>query len=93
MFFILAGYYGFTLDVHVSVRPSVSHPSIRFSFPDDNISGFSPNLVCALILWRSGLGLLIGKFCQIFMELSAHNTIMAGYCSLTFLFVFISDYI
>ena len=30
---IVAGYYGFTLDVRVSVRPSV-----RFSFPDDNLS-------------------------------------------------------
>ena len=29
-----------------------------------NINGFSPNLVCALILWRPGLGLLIGKFRQ-----------------------------
>ena len=27
-----------------------------------NISGFSPNLVCALIVWRSGLGLVMGKF-------------------------------
>ena len=35
------------------------------------MNGFSPNLVCALILWRSGLGLLIGKFYQILMELSA----------------------
>ena len=25
-----------------------------------NINGFSPNLVCALILWRSALGLLMG---------------------------------
>ena len=127
---IVAGYYGFMLGVHESVRPSV-HP---FSFPDDNLSkhqwiftklgmcidiveiwfgiangqissifdrvicprhthifvsgcvcpsicssavhlffcfqmitwvninGFSQNLVCALILWRSGLGLLMGKF-------------------------------
>ena len=39
-----------------------------------NINGFSPNLVCALILWRSGLGLLTSKFCQIFMELSAQDT-------------------
>ena len=30
-----------------------------------NINGFSPNLVCALILWRSGLGLLMGKFCYL----------------------------
>ena len=27
-----------------------------------NINGFSPNLVCALILWRSALGFLMGKF-------------------------------
>ena len=46
--------------------------SICISFADDNLSklnGFTPNLVCALILWRSGLGLLMGKFCQIVMEL------------------------
>ena len=35
-----------------------------------NINGFSQNLVCALILWRSGLELLKGKFCQILTELS-----------------------
>ena len=29
-----------------------------------NINGFSPNLLCALILWRSGLGLLMGNFRQ-----------------------------
>ena len=32
---------------------------------------FSPNLLCALILWRSGLGLLMAKFRHILMELSA----------------------
>ena len=59
---IVAGYYGFTLDVRVSVRPSfppsVIRPSVRFSFPDDNLSKLQrifTNLVCALILWRSGL--------------------------------------
>ena len=63
----MAGYYGFTLVVRVSVR----------MFPDDNlvnISGFSPNLVCALIFWRSGLGLLMGKCCQFLTELSARDT-------------------
>ena len=34
----MAGYYGFTLDVRGSVCPSVVCPSIRFSFPDDNLS-------------------------------------------------------
>ena len=36
---IVAGYYGFTLDVHVSVRPSVSHTSVHpFFILDDNLS-------------------------------------------------------
>ena len=39
-----------------------------------NISGFSLNLVCALIFKRSGLGLPMGKFCQILTELSAWDT-------------------
>ena len=42
---------------------------------------------CALILWRSGFGLLMGKFHQCLTELSACDTIMAGYYSLTFLFL------
>ena len=36
-----------------------------------NINGFLRNLVCALILWGSGLGLLIGKFSELLTELSA----------------------
>ena len=47
----------------MSVHLSYVGPSIVL-FPDDNLSGFSPNMVCALILWRYGLGLLIGIFCQ-----------------------------
>ena len=38
------------------------------------INGFSPNLVCALILKRSVLGLLMDKFRKILTELSAHDT-------------------
>ena len=38
------------------------------------MNGFSPNLVCALILWRSGLRLFMGKFCQFLTELSAGDT-------------------
>ena len=33
----------------------------------------------------------MGKLCQIFTELSARNTIMAGYYSLRFYFVIFSD--
>ena len=36
-----------------------------------NNKGFSPNLLYALTLRRSGFGLLMGKFPQIFTELSA----------------------
>ena len=39
-----------------------------------NINGFSPNLVCALIWWRPGLGLLMSKFSQFLTELSACDT-------------------
>ena len=62
------------------VRPSIRHTSMRpsvFRFrmiTSVNFNGFSPNLVCALILWISGLGLLMGKFRQIFTELSARDT-------------------
>ena len=85
---IVAGYYGFTsvvwesvrLSVRPSVRPSYVRPSVRpsvFRFRMItwvNINGFSPNLVCALMLWRSGLGLLMGKFCQFLTKLSARDT-------------------
>ena len=33
-----------------------------------------PQLKKALPLWRSGLGLLMDKFCQLLTELSAHHT-------------------
>ena len=60
----------------LSVRPSYVRPSV-FLFRIItwvNINGFSPNLVCALILWRSGLGLLMGSFRQILTELCAWDT-------------------
>ena len=38
------------------------------------INGFSPNLVCALILWTSAFGLLIAGFHLFLTELSASNT-------------------
>ena len=55
--------------------PSVVRPSVPFWFPDDNMNKhqWSPNVVCALILWRAGLGSLMGKFRQILTELSAQD--------------------
>ena len=47
-----------------------------FSFPGDNLvnnKAFSSFLLYALTLRRSGLGLLMGKFRQIFTELSARD--------------------
>ena len=57
------------LYVHLSILPSVICPSIRIFFQMItwvNVNGFSPNLVhiCALILWRPGMGLLMDKFHQ-----------------------------
>ena len=52
----------------LSIQPSVSHPCV-FAFRMItwvNVNGFSPNLVSALILWRSGLDLIMGKFRQMF---------------------------
>ena len=73
----VAGYYDFTLDVRVysSVRQLCVRPSVfRFRVITwVNINGFLPNLVCALILWRSCLGLLIGKCHQILTELFARD--------------------
>ena len=62
--------------VRLSVSPTSVRPSIfRFRMITwVNRNGFSPNVVCALILWRSGLGLLMGKFRRILTELSARDT-------------------
>ena len=68
------------MGVHMSICPPVHLPvlpsiiCLYFCFGMItwvNVNGFSPNLVCALILWRSGLGLLMGWFCQLLTEVSA----------------------
>ena len=50
-----------------------------------NLTDISTLSICALILWRCDLGLLMGQFRKI--ELSAHDTIMARYYCLTFYFL------
>ena len=73
---IVVGCYGFTLVVRESVRLSVRRTSVSLFFVSIitcvNINEFSPNLVYALILCR--LGLIMGKFRQFLMELSARDT-------------------
>ena len=62
--------------VCLSIRQSYVHPSVHFLFPDDNLSKhqwiFTKLGMCIDIvdIW---LGLLMGKFRQIFTELSAQD--------------------
>ena len=70
----------------VSVRPSVCCMSISLFFVCNNLSKCQwifTKLGCAVIFRKSGFGSLMGKFLT---ELSAFNTIMAGYYHFTFLF-------
>ena len=58
------------LSIHLSyIRPYCCFRMITWI----NVNGFSPNLVSALILWRSVLGLLIRKFCQFWADLSVRD--------------------
>ena len=53
-----------------------------FWFPEDNLSKYQwnlPNLICASILWRSGLRLLMGEFHQVLTELSAQDRPMFSF--------------
>ena len=71
------------LAIHVSVHLLYVRPHFRFrTITLVNIIGFSPNSVCALILLRSGFGLLMGKFHQFLTELCTHDT---------FIFLFLDD--
>ena len=71
----MVGYYSFALDVCTSVPLSSVSPYFRFPIiPWVSINGFSPNLVCALILWRSGLGLLMAKFRQFWSIRPSHDS-------------------
>ena len=71
-FYTLPHNSGWLLWFHVGrpcVRPSICFWMITWV----NLNGFSPNLVCALILWRSDLGLLMGKFRQIFTVICSRH--------------------
>ena len=69
---IVVGYYGFTLVIHVSFRPSSFSLNFHLRMITRvNIKGFSANLLLALILQRPALGLPMSKFCQFLIEFSA----------------------
>ena len=63
----------FHIGVHLSVVSYVPLPDFCFRrMTWENVNRLSPNLVnCELILWRSDLGLRMGKFCQFLAELPA----------------------
>ena len=68
-----------------SVCPSVSRTSVRFSFPDDNLSKhqwiFTKLGMCIdMEIW---FGIANGQIPSIFKMFSARDTIMAGYFCLT----------
>ena len=79
------------MSVCLSVRQSVIHPSVHFLFPEDNLSKHQwifTKLGMCIDIMEIWFGIANGQFSSIFFaELSAHDTIMAGYYSLTFLFV------
>ena len=59
-----------------------------------NVIGFSPNMVYGLILWKSGLGLSVGKFHLVLTELPAHDRIMWGEWGVSFhVFIYIYDFL
>ena len=61
----MVGYYGCQSLCGLPLCAPVAHPYFCFRMITwVNVSGFSPNLVCALILRRSSLGLLMGTFHQ-----------------------------
>ena len=74
---IVAGYYGFTLVLRESVHPSVIHllvhPSIFRFRMITWVNTMDFHQTC-YVHWYCGLGLLMGKFRQIFTELSAWDT-------------------
>ena len=99
MYFVLMQIHKGTfvrMSFHPSVHPSIHCTSICLSSIHNLdfwtitwviISRFSPNLVCELILWRSGLGLLMGKFRQFLTELSVLHTIVVGYSHFVFILI------
>ena len=73
---IMAGYYGFTLDVRMSICLSVSGMSfLPFLFPDDNLSK------------RQWIFTKLGMCFDIVEIWFGIAVIIAGYYSLTFLFI------
>ena len=65
-----------------------AHNTSMFLFQDNNLSEsqWIFTLICALILWKSGLGLLLGTLPQFLTSLSPSEMIMVGYYGSMFSF-------
>ena len=88
VFYVLNVFYtppqdsGRVLWFHVGVRVSVCPPmrlSVLLSYVHQYFRFQRINLVFMLILWRSGLRLLMGKHCQYLTQLSAHVTFVFSF--------------
>ena len=67
-----------------------AHNTSIFFIWDDNFSKSHQIFTKrALILWRSGLGLLLGTFRHFLTELSPHDMIIVGYYRFKFLLLII----
>ena len=66
-------------------------PSVRFSFPDDNLSKHQwifTRLGMYIAIVEIWFGIANGQISSNFTELSVRDTIMAGYYSLTFFILY-----
>ena len=72
----MGGYYGFTLDVSVTFRPSVRRTSIPILFPGDNLSKYQwifTKLGICIDIMEIWFGIAKGQIWQILMELSTQH--------------------
>ena len=77
-----------------NIRLSVVRPSV-FSCPGNNLSKYQwlfTELGMCIDLWRSDLGLLMGKFNQFSTELPVRHTIVAEYYCGKFVFFYFYPY-
>ena len=86
---IVLGYYGFTLDVRVSVRPLVIHLFVSFSFPDDTLSKLQwifTKLGMCIDIVEIWFGIADGQILSNFYGVIFPRQ-MVGYYSLMFFFI------
>ena len=79
---LVAGYYVFTLAVHVAVRPSVVRTFVRNSFPFDNLStmnGFHFRFCICICTNTVSLGIVNGQISIIYHRVMALVTVQKSF--------------